>query len=220
MISAPGGGSHTHRVPETNRSPRATFALAADAFADQVARIDAAAWNGPGLGDWDLRALVGHASRSLVTVLTYLPRTTGTAAVTSVAQYYEAAVTMMAADPAAVTERGRQAGAALGGDPVTAVHDLVDQCRAALDETHDDPVIQTIVGGMRLERYLVTRVFELVVHGLDIGAATGQPYTPPAAALTDALRLAVDVALLRGDGPDLLLALTGRQTLPAGFSVV
>ena len=43
------------------------------AFAAQVDRIPADAWDGPGLGEWDLRALVGHASRSLVTVLTYLP---------------------------------------------------------------------------------------------------------------------------------------------------
>lgn len=208
----------------TDSTIRATFTRAADAFAEQVAGIAASgidnAWDGPGLGEWDLRALVGHASRSLVTVLAYLPRTTDTAAVTSVAQYYEAAVEMMAADPAAVTERGRQAGAALGDDPLTTVGDLVERCRAALGATPDDPIIETIVGGMRLEQYLVTRVFELVVHGLDIGAATGRRYDPPADALTAALRLAVDVAVLRDTGGDLLLALTGRRALPAGFSVV
>lgn len=199
---------------------RATYTLAAQAFADQVARIPADAWDGPGLGEWDLRALVGHASRSPVTVLTYLPRVTDKAAVTSVPGYYEAAVAMMAADPAAVTERGRQAGAALGDDPVAAVADLVTRSIAALDTTPGDPIIETIVGGMRLEQYLVTRIFELVVHGLDIGVATGLPYTPPAEALADSLRLAVDVAALRGRGADLLLALTGRRALPAGFSVV
>ena len=73
---------------------------------------------------------------------------------------------------------------------------------------------------MHLEQYLVTRIFELVVHGLDIGAATGRPYAPPAPALADALGLAVNVAVLRGRGADLLLALTGRRALPAGFSTV
>jgi uncharacterized protein (TIGR03083 family) len=201
-------------------TPRAIFSVTAHAFADQVARIPADAWAGPGLGEWDLRALVGHASRSPVTVLTYLPRRIATAAVTSVAQYYDAAVTMMAADPAAVTERGRQAGAALGQDPVGAVRDVVAQCLTALDATTGDPIIETIVGGMHLEQYLVTRIFELVVHGLDIAAATGQPYEPPAPALAESLRLAVDVAVLRGQGVDLLLALTGRRALPEGFSVV
>jgi uncharacterized protein (TIGR03083 family) len=192
----------------------------AHAFADQVARLPADAWDGPGLGEWDLRALVGHASRSPVTVLTYLPRRVATAAVSSVAEYYEAAATMMAADPAAVTERGRQAGAALGDDPAAAVRDVVARCLAALDATTGDPIIETIVGGMHLEQYLVTRIFELVVHGLDIAAATGQPYEPPPAALAESLRLAVDVAVLRDHGADLLLALTGRRALPTGFSVV
>jgi uncharacterized protein (TIGR03083 family) len=201
-------------------TPRAVFSVTAHAFADQVARIPADAWDGPGLGEWDLRALVGHASRSPVTVLTYLPRRVATAAVSSVAEYYEAAATMMAADPAAVTERGRQAGAALGDDPAAAVRDVVARCLAALDATTGDPIIETIVGGMHLEQYLVTRIFELVVHGLDIAAATGQPYEPPPAALAESLRLAVDVAVLRDHGADLLLALTGRRALPPGFSVV
>lgn len=199
---------------------RTTYAHAAQAFAAQVDRIPADAWDGPGLGEWDLRALVGHASRSPVTVLSYLPRTTPTAAVTSVAEYYAAAATMMAAHPRAVIERGREAGAALGDDPAAAVTDLVTRSLAALDATAGDPIIETIVGGMHLEQYLVTRIFELVVHGLDIAAATGQTYEPPPDALTASLRLAVDVAALRGDGAALLLALTGRRALPAGFSVV
>lgn len=36
------------------------FAEAAQAYADLVAAIRPDQWNGPGLGEWDLRALVGH----------------------------------------------------------------------------------------------------------------------------------------------------------------
>ncbi len=198
----------------------AAFALAAHAFAELVDRIPTDAWAGPGLGDWDLRALVGHTSRSPITVLTYLPQVTDDEAIGSTAEYYAAAVTMMAADPAAVTERGRQAGEALGDDPAARIHQLVDDSLRALRETDGDPVVETIVGGMRLSRYLATRTFELVVHGMDIAAATGLPYDPPPAALTESLRLAVDVAQRRGDGAALLLALTGRRSLPEGFSVV
>ena len=51
-----------------------TFAAAARAVRDTVARIPQDAWGGPGLGEWTLRDLVGHTSRSLVTVIDYLAR--------------------------------------------------------------------------------------------------------------------------------------------------
>ena len=47
---------------------RETFAEAARTFVALVARIPQNRWNGPGLGEWNLRSLVGHTSRSLVTV--------------------------------------------------------------------------------------------------------------------------------------------------------
>ena len=46
------------------------------------------------------------------------------------------------------------------------------------------------------------------------------PLTLPAAVLGDALQLAAEIATLRGDGERLLLSLTGRSTLPSGYSVV
>jgi len=39
------------------------FAEAARAYADLVAGITPEQWTAPGLGEWDLRALVGHTSR-------------------------------------------------------------------------------------------------------------------------------------------------------------
>ena len=52
----------------------ATFTSAARSFAELVREIPASAWDSPGLGEWDLRSLVGHTSRSLITVSTYLQR--------------------------------------------------------------------------------------------------------------------------------------------------
>lgn len=48
--------------------PVGIFAGAGRSFADLVGRLPATSWDGPGLGDWDLRALVGHTTRSLITV--------------------------------------------------------------------------------------------------------------------------------------------------------
>lgn len=43
---------------------RATFDAAATAFLDLAAQVPLDRYAGPGLGDWDLRALIGHTTRS------------------------------------------------------------------------------------------------------------------------------------------------------------
>ena len=58
------------------------------------------------------------------------------------------------------------------------------------------------------------------MHTLDIAAALDREVTAPAAALGDAIRLATELAVLQGDGPNLLLALTGRKPLRDKFSVL
>src|SRR3954464_4526229 len=71
-------------------------------------------WEQPGLGEWDVRALVGHTSRSLLTVEAYLAQPAATVEVPSAADYY-AATSAMAAEPG-VAQRGVAAGEALGDD--------------------------------------------------------------------------------------------------------
>jgi len=198
---------------------RTTFLSAATAFTDQVARIPPDRLTEAGLGDWDLRALVGHTSRSLVTVETYLDQPATDVDVPSAADYYLAIAAAGGASGPEIVERGRRAGHALGDDPAAFVATLVDRV-LPLVERDDDPVITTIAGGMRLEEYLRTRTFELVVHGLDIGAASGVEPAFGQAPWVDAATLAAEVAALGGRAPDLLLALTGRRSLPEGFSVV
>jgi hypothetical protein len=96
----------------------------------------------------------------------------------------------------------------------------VDEAVAAVEAVTGDPVIETIAGGMRLDAYLPTRIFELAVHSLDIAVAIDLPPTLPAVVLGDALQLVAEIATLRGDGERLLLSLTGRRQLAAGYSVV
>jgi hypothetical protein len=197
-----------------------TFALAAQCFTGLVGRIPDDAWTGPGLGVWDLRSLVGHASRSLITVDTYLDRPTETEDIFSPDHYYQAALAAAGANAEAVAERGRQAGLALGDDPASFVRALADRVLRRVDSA-GDPLIETIGGGMRLSNYLPTRTFELVVHSLDIAAAAGLELSPlPATVLAEVACLAARSAVAQGRGPELILALTGRGTLPQGFSVV
>ena len=171
--------------------PVATFATAARSFAALVHGIPASAWDGPGLGEWDLRSLVGHASRSLVTVSTYLQQPADREDITTPQEYYvrvnPAALGLVSAG---VVERGRQAGRDLGDDPAATVDALVSR---VLDELvgAGDPLISVIGGaGIRLHTYLPTRTFELAVHGLDIARAVDISYTPPADVLEVATVLA------------------------------
>lgn len=197
------------------------FSAAARAFGTQVRALPATGWDGPGLGDWDLRALVGHTSRSLITVSTYLKTPADRADVISPQDYYvkigDYASTLGVAD---IVERGRQAGRDLGDDPAATVDALIER---ALEDVAavDDPLIAVIGGlGIRLSDYLPTRTFEIAVHGLDIARATGIPLKLPDAVLAEATTLAASIAVATGHGETVLHALTGRTGLPSGFSVV
>jgi uncharacterized protein (TIGR03083 family) len=199
----------------------ATFASAATAFARLVHDIPSSKWDGPGLGEWDLRSLVGHTSRSLITVSTYLQTTADREDLATPQEYYARVnPSALGMDPAAVLERGRQAGRELGDDPAAAVDGLVEQALGELARA-GDPLIQVIGGlGIRLHTYLPTRVFELAVHSLDVARAAGLSFTLPEDALADAAVLATRVGVALGQGETVLSALTGRVALPAGFSVV
>ena len=199
----------------------ATFASAATAFARLVHDIPEAAWDGPGLGDWDLRSLVGHASRSLITVSTYLQTTPEQEDLADPVEYYTYVAEYASnAGSEAIAERGRQAGRDLGADPAATVDGLVAK---ALDDVAavQDPLIAVIGGlGIRLSSYLPTRVFELAVHGLDVARAAGVDFTLPADVLLEATVLAASIGVALGQGETVLTALTGRGALPAAFSVV
>ncbi|MCF6388417.1 maleylpyruvate isomerase N-terminal domain-containing protein [Mycobacterium sp. MBM] len=199
----------------------AVFASAAAAFARLVRRIPETAWDGPGLGDWDLRALVGHTSRSLITVSEYLHTPADHVDVDDAVAYYVWVREFSAgAGAEAITERGRQAGRALGTDPASTVDELVDRALADV-EAAGDPTIRVIGGmGIRLSDYLQTRVFELVVHGMDIARATDLDAELAIEAVEQAAVLATRVAARLGDGETVLAALTGRTNLPPGYSVV
>ncbi|MGV0793107.1 maleylpyruvate isomerase family mycothiol-dependent enzyme [Mycolicibacterium sp. XJ1819] len=199
----------------------AAFASAARTFAGLVREIPAEAWGGPGLGEWDVRALVGHTSRSLTTVRTYLQTPAAREDLTAPEQYYlRVTPSALGIDPTEVAERGRAAGTALGDDPAAAVDALISQVLGELASV-DDPLIEVLGGlGIRLRNYLPTRTFELAVHSLDIGRAVGLPVRLPDDVLDGALVLAARIAAAGGRGTEVLLALTGRDELPRSFSIV
>ena len=175
-------------------------------------------WSGPGLGEWDVRALVGHTSRSLLTVEAYLARPAAAVEVGSAADYFRA-TRAAAADPA-VAARGHEAGAALGVDPAAAVAAIAARVVPLVGARDGTELVTTIAGGMRLGDYLPTRTFELAVHTADLATALGVPPDVPATAAAQALQVVTDLAVADSLAGPLLLAATGRPGLPAGFSVL
>jgi mycothiol maleylpyruvate isomerase-like protein len=196
---------------------RRAFADAAQWFV-RTAALVGDRWQLPGLGEWDVRALVGHTSRSLLTVETYLARPAAAVEVASAGDYFR--VTRTAAADAAVAARGRDAGSALGADPAAAVAEIAGRVLPLVDSRTGTELVTTIAGGMRLADYLPTRTFELVVHTADLATALGTPLDVPSTAAAQALTLVADLAVSGGLAGPLLLAATGRTGLPAGFSVL
>lgn len=196
---------------------RRVFADATAWFVRTTAQVGGS-WSLPALGDWDVRSLVGHTSRALLTVETYLSRPAGEIAVGSPAAYFQ--VALAGTPEPEVAERGRAAGIALGADPAAAVADIADRVIPLLADRTGTEVITTLVGGMRLVDYLPTRTFELVVHTADLASALGLPLDPPGPAARQALDLIAELAVVGGSAGPLLLAATGRPGLPAGYSVL
>jgi hypothetical protein len=195
---------------------RRAFADAADWFV-RTAGLVGGRWDEPGLGEWDVRALVGHTSRSFLTVETYLGRPAEAAQVDSAAGYYRA-TRAIAAGPD-VADRGREAGVALGSDPAAAVTEIAARVLRLLDTQDGTALVTTIAGGMRLRDYLPTRTFELAVHTADLATALGEPPHVPATAAAQALTIVTELAVADDRAGPLLLLATGRPGT-AGFSVL
>jgi Mycothiol maleylpyruvate isomerase N-terminal domain len=174
-------------------------------------------WEQPGLGDWDVRALVGHASRSLLTVETYLGRPAAAIELPSTLDYFAAtrvAAAGIGEAGAGVTQRGVDAGAALGADPAAAVAQIATRVLALVDRCTGEERLMTIAGGMRLRDYLPSRTFELTVHTADLTTALSLPAEVPPTAAAQSLHLVADLAVAADLAAPLLLSATGRPTPP------
>lgn len=196
---------------------REAFVAAASWFVETVALVGGR-WEEPGLAAWDVRALVGHTSRALLTVEEYLGRPAAGVEVASSVDYY-VATRAMASGPA-VEGRGRAAGEALGSAPAAAVEEIARRVLPVVEACDGTELLTTIVGGMRLVDYLPTRTFELVVHTLDLAAALSEQVAPPEVAASAALALVSELAVRDGSAGELLLAVTGRRRLSEGFSLL
>ncbi len=184
---------------------------AAEAFVALVSELHHDDWDRPGLGVWDVRSLVGHTGRAVVTVLDYLPHTADVAELASAAHYLAVAYGVDPAVHEGVAARGVEAGHELGDEPAEVIETLISRLRVALADTKGDPVITTRFGTIALSDYLDTRMVELVVHTSDLAAAVNREAHLPDAAVRRTLDVIADAAMLTGRGVAAVRQLSARD---------
>ena len=199
---------------------RLGFKEAARFFVETVDRIPAGKWDAPGLGIWSVRELVVHAAHTFRSVATYdgPARTAERIEVEDVPTVW---VRMLdKAQDAERESRAQRTAADLGDDPPTTIRGWYEDALAVLDSAPDDHPVRSIGGGVRFIDWLDTRVVELTVHTMDIANAAGIEAQPPDAAMAATLASLSELAIATGKANDLVMAVTGRGRLPAGYSLM
>jgi len=210
-----------------NHESRSYFRSAAHTFVELVAEVRPDQWTLAALGVWDVRSLVGHTTRALSTIETYLAIPSKGPDLDSPVAYFLSVLSShheseeRKKQDAAIAERGRQAGAELGDEPAKTVSEIATRALALVDATPDEALLATPAGSMTLGAYLPTRTFELTVHSLDLARALN---TYPPAGLAPALaaccELAGALAARRPNAASILLTLTGRNSPAQDASVL
>lgn len=195
---------------------RDAFEQGANTFLEVLRGIAREQWDHPNaLGELSVRELAAHTLRAFVTVEGYLVAEPQTDRVLADAcEYYTTALS----DPnvhEGVAIRARQAGRQLI-DPVGESEVTVARVLALVAGTANDEPVNTFVGQITLSEYLATRVVELGVHTLDLARATDQPVELH----TDTAAVVLSVLTQLASPAQLILAMTGRQSLPDDYNVM
>jgi hypothetical protein len=180
----------------------AAFRAASEYFVDCVAAVPAERFETVWSDEWRVLDLIGHGNRANVLPVEYYARPVPIAGPEYVL-------------PENIAERGRRAVTELGDDPVGAVRAASARALAVVAAAPDDAKIGTPFGEQTLADYLRSRTAELVLHGMDLATDVDAPPE----ALVECGCFLLEHAVRRGSGQDVVRALSGRATLPAGFSV-
>ena len=184
---------------------REAFEQAVPFFVEAVDRIRPDEWETLALGVWNVRDLVGHTSRAMLTVEQY-------------ATVGADRTGFGTADD--IAERGREAGRALGDDPAGAVREIAARVLGLVKGLSDDHPMRTPAGERPLVRYLRSRVTELTIHTVDLADALGLEARAPEECWRVTLYGLADMAVRGGTAKEVVFALTGRSALDDGFSLV
>ena len=198
---------------------RETYLEAGEYFASIVDQVDIDGWDRPALGECCIRDLAGHTYRSFTTVLSYSLKPAVKVDLQRPVDYIQEAQKTLI-DPKHIAELGRAAGLEIIDDPRMMVRGFAMYVKNKLEELPDDFILARHFGGIQLIDYLPTRPFELIIHTMDLAKSVGVVSDPPEAGMEATIDIIGQMALSRGYASDLILSVTGRGQLPAGFSVL
>jgi hypothetical protein len=185
-----------------NDSLVTSFRAASRYFVDCVAAVPVARFETKWSDEWRVLDLIAHGHRANV-----LP-----------VEYHQRPVAVAGPDyllPENIAQRARLAVNDLGDDPVAAVRAASERAVAMVLSAPDDASVGTPFGEQPLAIYLRSRTAELVLHGIDLETEVD---VPPEA-LVECGCFLVERAVRSGRGRDVVLALSGRATLPPTFNV-
>jgi hypothetical protein len=180
----------------------APFSDASTFFVEAVAAVSPERYHQRWSDEWTVLDLIAHGNRANVLVVEYHERPVAIAGPEYVL-------------PEHIAARGRQAALDLGGDPVQAVRAASERALRVVASAPDDATVGTPFGEQLLDAYLRSRTAELVLHGLDLDSGV----VPPPGALDGCAAFLVQRAVRSGSGLNVVRALSGRGTLPPGFTV-
>jgi uncharacterized protein (TIGR03083 family) len=177
-------------------------------------------WSDPALGSWDVRSLVGHTSRAITVVEQYLLADPAPEINTPDAESYYSVAFKKYTDNDAIAERGVAAGQALNENSGIEFEAALDRALVLIASNGPDRLVAIGPIGIPLGEYLRTRVFELVVHGMDIAQAANISHGLPDDIIARVAQLSATVAVRQGHGQAVLFALTGRRPLSPRFTIL
>src|SRR5690606_1189067 len=169
---------------------RTAFRYASQWWRSVVGAVPDQMWDRPGLGEWSVRELVAHTSRAYKTINEYVQGDVKDPTPIATAAQYVRIVMAEETPHIHIAERGRRE-AASESDWVSATDRLAESAAAVIASCPASTRMHLFVGEMSIDQYLVTRVMELVVHGLDLSAAIDLPTEPP----VEAARMVSDLFL-------------------------
>jgi hypothetical protein len=195
---------------------RDVFAACGAAAREGLAAADGR-WDDPALGSWTVGELGAHMVRLVGSPAVYLSAEVPPDLPTLVdaGAYFASYLSGGEEGRAAVAQRARDELQGIGGtDSVVESFDraLQSSLRAFESLSAPFPTLGTPHGLIALDEYLVTRVVELTIHGLDLAHALNLEWEPPHSGLRITLKTLADTA---AHGPDggrgVVGALSGRD---------